>query len=278
MNMKQRIINICTMALLAVLGVTVLAACGGSDSNDDGGNSGVPEGMYRFTTVLNSKGADNSVMKLQPSKDGKEITATWAVGEEVAVVNQSFTKKLGTLIVTSVNGNGSAVVTGNVKEIVSGTSVSFVYPASAVDDDGSVKDLITSQDGMLETISKSRDLAIGTGSVVISGFNATVQNNPVMVNQNAICKFRFKDTSTGNILSDIKKIEIRDAGKDALVTIVEPAASGLNAVYVVMQPTPQKEFKFIVYTRRDIIYIGTQAGVLEQGKYYDDSNPIPVKP
>jgi hypothetical protein len=154
----------------------------------------------------------------------------------------------------------------------------LVYPASVVNDNGTIKNIIAVQDGMLETISKSCDLVIGTGTVVINGFNATVQNNPEMVNQNAICKFRFKNTNSGEIVSNITKVEIKDASKDALVTTVKPMATGLNAVYVIMEPTPLKEFKFMVYTKNDIIYIGTASGELLQGKYYDDSTPIAVKP
>jgi hypothetical protein len=278
--MRKRIFNLCVPALLAVLCMIVLlTSCGGSDSNDDGSNDGRrTDGSYQFETTVRAIGGDNSVMKLTPSQDGKQITATWAVGEEIAIVNSIFNKKYGTVTVEKVNNDGSAVVKGVVKEVIPSSTINLVYPASAVNDNGSVKNIISKQDGAIETISKSRDLAIGKGMIVLNGFNATVKDNPTMVNQNAICKFRFKNTNNGEIVSNITNLVIRDAKTDAVVTTVTPAKAATNAVYVVMEPTAVKEFKFIVYANGGNTYIGNQAGELVAGRFYDDSTPIQVKP
>lgn len=257
--MKTNITNskrLCTLLLAAL----AFAAC----SNE---NDGIvkPEPVQpvgndiTFTAVFGVK--NPGTRALTDPNDGT-LTASWQVGEEIAIV---FGGNKYTATVTAVDGEGSATVNAT---LPGGTpnnqAVTFIYPASAADGSGLRSGLLATQDGTLATLSSTLDVATADGNIVIDGTNAQPNGTVTLVNQFAVCKFQFKDESD-QAITDITKLFITDLATQDKITVTPPSAQ--SAVYVAMLPS-NNSTKFKVECSSGNLYLKTASANLQAGMFY----------
>jgi hypothetical protein len=257
--MKTSITNVkrlCTLLLAAL----AFAAC--SNENDDiAGQEPVQpvNGDITFTAVFGVKNA--TTRALSDPGDGT-LTASWQQGEEIAIVFNS-TRYVAT--VTSVDGAGIATVSATLPgNTPNNQAVTFIYPASAVDEYGTPNDLFSSQDGTLATLSSTLDLATAEGNIVIDGTNAQPNGTVTLVNKFAVCKFQFKDEND-RAITDVKKLTITDLATQDKYTFTMSTAQ--SAVYAAMQPS-NNSMKFKVETASGKLYLKTASANLQAGMFY----------
>jgi hypothetical protein len=140
-------------------------------------------------TVNASKGgpATNRALSL----DGKTLNATWAAGEQVTVYNVTKSAALGGYLEAQSAGASTTLkgsLTGTV-EAGDELSLSFLNP------------IYSAQNGTLAYIAANCDYAKATVTVAsVDGDNITTAAAAAFANQQAIVKFRLKDTE-GNDLN-----------------------------------------------------------------------------
>ena len=190
------------------------------------------------------------------------VTLDICEGEQIAIV---FGGNKYTAEVAEVDDGGNATVTAT---LPSGTpnnqTVTFIYPASAADGSGLRSDLLATQDGTFETLSKELDVATAEGTLVVDGNAAQPNGTVTLENQFAICKFQFKDDSD-QLINDIKRVKITDLATTEAITVTTPSPQ--SAIYVAMKPS-QNSTKFEVVGSNGNIYKKTANAHLEAGMFY----------
>ena len=257
--MKTTINNIkhlCTLLLTAL----TFAACSGD--TDEIFNLPEPEqptadGIH-FTAQFDVKNA--TTRALTDPNDGT-LTASWQVGEEIAIV---FGDAKYTAEVIDVN-DGIATVSATLPNgTPNNQAVTFIYPASAADGNGLLNGLLASQDGTLATLSSQLDVAIADGNIIIDGNTAQPNGTVRLENQFAICKLQFKDENN-QAITDIKEVTITDLATKELISVTTPSPQ--SAVYVAMTPT-NNSVKFKVDGYDGKTYTKTATSNLQAGLFY----------
>ena len=179
--------------LISMSALCMLAACTPSEKPEIQEPS---ENVIHFTATLAPKGEDPMSKAITSGTEGgKEVlNVAWAAGEEIAVYYQKNDDSYATAMATvqSVT-NGVATITADLTGAIDGSSVSLVYPASLHNGMGGIDEtaLLNNQKGTLTDISTNFDAAIGTGTITVSGSDASVSGAVSMENRVCICKFSF---------------------------------------------------------------------------------------
>ena len=190
------------------------------------------------------------------------LTASWAVGEEIAIV---FGGNKYTAEVTEVDDEGNATVSATLPSSTpNNQAVFFIYPASAANGNGLRTDLLSNQDGTLATLSSTLDVAAANGTLVVDGDAAQPNGTVTLLNQFAICKFQFTDEND-QAITDITRVTITDLSTTEVITVTTPSAQ--PAVYVAMQPS-QNSMKFEVMSSDGSTYAKTANAHMEAGMFY----------
>jgi hypothetical protein len=125
--------------------------------------------------------------------EGTQLTATWAVGDKVALIHNGVSDEM---TVASVTG-GVATISGTISgSPADGDAVTVIYPSSAADGaTGDVKsDLLYTQNGLLTgegSIAEKSDVRKGAGTLRVSG-TATLGGSVELTNEFAIFKFTVR--------------------------------------------------------------------------------------
>ena len=244
--------HLCTLLLTAL----TFAAC----SNDEIVEPQQPatDAGITFTAVF---GVKNGTTRALTDPDDGTLTASWAVGEEIAIV---FGGNKYTASVTEVDGDGNATVSATLpSNTPNNQPVTFIYPASAADGSGLRSDLLGSQDGTLATLSSTLDVATAPGTLVVDGSAAQPNGTVTLENQYAICKFQFTDETDRPII--IESVTITDLSTTEEITVTTPSAQ--PAVYVAMLPS-QNSTKFEVVSNDGSSYTKTANARMEAGMFY----------
>ena len=252
---------------MAVLGL-MAAACS-NDVNDVLAPEAPQKGIH-FTATIAPKIFDATTRALTEATDddGKTyLTASWDGSESFALVYEvGDTKYVYRINEPTLNSDGSLTLKTNLSDPFpeSGASVTLVYPASIVDNSGTIKskeNLVTQQG----TIDKVPDHRIGTGTLSITGSEATLAESVDMKAQNAIVGFSIKDIMGENDLNpDIFTIRRADDGLIAMVTYSQ------SFCYIALPPSSAETW-FKALTSVDgktQTYIAKGTAKLEAGKYY----------
>ena len=150
-------------------------------------DSGIP-----FSAKINGE-----VVTKALSEGNNRIVPTWAEDEEVALIYSDGTARKDVMRVTSVDGEGTATITGTLTGNPSGTvDVTVIYPATAADGTSGNVDysVLYSQKGTLDDVAANCDIRKGTGSLAVTGGVASFTENISLENQCAIFKFTLKQT------------------------------------------------------------------------------------
>ena len=191
-TMKKIIFNIKTLAALLMAGAA-FTAC--SNEDDLIKEQPVNPTQKYIMTVNASKGDDATTRALTLGRNDADtknvLNATWAAGEQVTVYNVTKSAALdGYLEVQSAGASTTlkGALTGTV-EAGDELRLSFLNP------------IYSGQNGTLAYIAANCDYAVATVTVAsVDGDNITTAAAAAFANQQAIVKFRLKDTD-GNDLN-----------------------------------------------------------------------------
>ena len=179
----MKTIKYLSMAALLVVGAIIMS-CSTSDDMP-----GEDQPKSQTVTVTTTISLDNGATRALDASGHK----TFEAGDKIAVIYKNTsgnTVKATSVPIAAANitsGNKTATFTVTLENPKAG-SVDYVYPAAMANDDGTMAS-IDSQDGTLATIQSKYDYARGSGTMTVSGTNATLPSNVSLVNQLAICKF-----------------------------------------------------------------------------------------
>ena len=246
-----------SMAALLVVGAIIMS-CSTSDDMP-----GEDQPKSQTVTVTTTISLDNGATRALDASGHK----TFEAGDKIAVIYKNTsgnTVKATSVPIAAANitsGNKTATFTVTLENPKAG-SVDYVYPAAMANDDGTMAS-IDSQDGTLATIQSKYDYARGSGTMTVSGTNATLPSNVSLVNQLAICKFTIKNSGGTDITSSINNLTISDGTNNYAVT-----PSSLSNIYVAMKPVDSKTITLNA-TAGGAGYVKTVTGqTLNASKFY----------
>ena len=227
----------------------VMAAC----SNEDNAIEQQPaqtRNTIPFSATINAIGGGTRTTITEGEGEKVDyLMVAWKGGEKIAVVHNGDYEVVE---VTTVNADGSAVISGNIAEPASdGEDVKLVYPAAAVKSVTSGTTYVANtdedflapgfaQDGTLAYIGNNHlDGRQGKGKLTISGGKATLKSNVNMESKTAI--FNLTLTTNGDTRIAAKTVTLKLGttpiaagkyadGKSSYYLSVIPAT--LDALYV----------------------------------------------
>ena len=216
-----------SMAALALMGA-MMTGC----SNDDNIDNAQPESKSKLETLTTtiSLGEDGTTRALTPGG-----VKTFAVGEQIAVVYSDTDNKIQkatstALTTTDISNEGkTATFTVTVEDPDKTQNVVYVYPASMINDDGTVNvAALATQDGTFDTLESSLDFAIGADY-----WNGEELPSLDLENQLAILAITLKDADgTNDITSTITGMTLSYG--TSTCTVTREAAAG--PIYVAITP------------------------------------------
>lgn len=193
---------------------------------------------------------------------GSTLTATWAVGEKVALIHNSVSDEME---IASVSG-GVATITGTITgSPADNDPVTIIYPSSAADGaTGNVKaDLLQSgQLGTLADISENYDVRVGTGNLEVSG-TASLKSNVSLTNQFAIFKFTAKN-SDGSVTINVKPLTITIGAQNYVIT----PASATSELYVALPAISGEAVSFKAESSGKFYACSKPSVSFDAGNYY----------
>lgn len=166
-----------------------------------------------------------------------EGVKTFAVGEKIAVVytnTSDATVKVESAALTALDlsaDNRSAQFRVTLTDPKASSSVTYIYPASMANTDGTPKlTALNTQNGTLATLSSSLDYARFTGTLSKEGALPAAAS---LANQLAVCKFTIKrNDGATDITADVTKLTVSDGTNTYTIN----RSAGAGPIYVAMQP------------------------------------------
>ena len=307
-----------TAAIVVLSAMAGLTSCANEDTALDNTTAQTAEGRtVQFTATLAPKGEAQPVLAEGEGDNGGQTRAitvndqnnanetlnvAWQKNEEIAVYYEKTNGEhaTATAIVGTPNDDGSAPITATLPDAKDDSEVTFIYPYSLAKDGKIYKKhkiyyfinkdkLKNRQQGLLtgdNSISTNFDAAIGTGTIAVSGSEASVSGSVTMTNRVCICKMTLGfGTGSGTIsgLSGGKTLTI-GVGDGSVYTISSPfedemqpagapttyrAFKSGDVIYVAMLPVDSKTVTFQSISSDNKIYILTSSSVnLKAGSFY----------
>ena len=204
-------------------------------------------------------GGDKATTRALEPKGSGGLTATWAEGEEVALIHNGI---IDMVTVASVSGN-DATISGTITTDADGADVTVIFPYSAVDlvtKDVKADLLYTQSGGTLADVAAKYDVRKGNGKLKVSG-TASLNEDVELTNQFAIMKLTLANNAK-NLCIMADNITIAGAtlgteGKE--FTVAVPAVSS-------------KTVTIVANDASNNCYYFSKAGVsLAAGRYYQSS-------
>lgn len=240
----MKAIKLFSMAVAAL----ILGAC--SNEDNDIQQPAQQARMIPFEATIGPAASANTrtVVKEGTGDYAGKLTVAWKGNEEIALVHNGICDKV---TVTKVNEDGSAVVSGSIKELgTEGEDAKLVYPYGAV---ASVSSGTTytpntsaeflapgyAQDGTLDYIgTNDLDGRVGTGILktvggVITIKKSATEDNVVMESKTAIWKLTLQDNESTPNAINAKTVTLKLGG----TTIAGGSyASGKSSYYICVVP------------------------------------------
>ncbi len=286
-----------TAAMTVLSAMAGLTSCANEDTALDNTTAQTAEGRtVQFTATLAPKGDDGGQTRAitvnEQNTANETLNVAWQKDEEIAVYYEKTNGEhaTATAIVGAPNDDGSAPITATLTDAKAGKA-RFVYPATLHDGQGDIDEskLQNSQQGLLtgdNSISTNFDAATGTGTIAVSGSEASVSGSVTMTNRVCICKMtlEFSDTfATISGPSGGKTLTI-DVGDGSFYTISSPfkdddppvggptayrAFKSGDVIYVAMLPVDSKPVTFTSISGDKKIYSSISSSVnLTAGSFY----------
>ena len=297
-----------TAAMVVLSVMAGMTSCANEDTALDNTTAQTAEGRtVQFTATLAPKGeaqpevaegnGDNGgqtrAITTGKDDDNKEIlNVAWQKDEKIAVYYEKTNGEhaTATAIVGTPNDDGSAPITATLPDAKNGSEVTFIYPYSLAKDGEINKDkLKNSQQGLLtgdNSISTNFDAAKGTGTIAVSGSEASVSGKVKMTNRVCICKMTlgFSDNYASIPGLSGGKTLIISVGDGSVYTIsspfvveIQPAGAPTayrafksgDVIYVAMLPVDSKNVTFMSISDDNKMYSSISSSVkLTAGSFY----------
>jgi hypothetical protein len=254
-TMTNKIYSACMTTVMLAIGI-IAGGCSKNDSNDPL----EPAKVQKYHMVVNAaKAQDNpaNAPRRVLGLDGNTLNASWAVGEEVTVYNETKNTAISGVLTALSNGASTTLsgdLTGNI-EPSDVLTLRFLSPN------------YTGQDGTLEYISSHCDYAEASVTVAsVSGSTITPTADAVFENMQAIVKFTLISKTDGSTLLNPTALTINDGTND-IITLSEIPTSTYTTnsdgvLYVAMPSfagktitlTALQESNVYVFTKNDVTF------------------------
>ena len=288
MNIK----HIFSLAVLAVM----TAACSSEDITQQQAASRIGQTLPFKATISNSAGTRGLTA---PSTENPDITATWVVDEQIALIHGATIDVVKVESVEDATSAtpGVATLSGDITNYVENEKVYLVYvgcQSGAMDDfktalvqtfnaaktaDATItaitEDMIKAnfkilyQDGTLTTINNGLDYRLATSTLTKTNGWVTLSDSPKLNSQFAIWKLTLKNASGAALAAtqlDVIGVEaVASVSIDATTAAADP-----EEVYV-MLPAGTADYRFDATVGTET-YTVTHSGVsLTAGKFYQST-------
>ena len=237
------------MAALAVVGA-ILMGCAGEDMANEAPQAKNGNKVIQTTTI--SLGGSAGTRALDA--DGKK---TFAVGDQIAIYYKNTSNELqlansAALTANDISSDGkTATIKVEMTDPKPESQLRYIYPAAMgktdigpdeeIEKTINYEKLSNDQDGTLETLASTCDLAVYDGNLTS---NSELPGSATLKNLLAIAEFTFKDyTGQKDINSLITSLTIRRMQGDNRLTINRTAAAG--PIYVAMSPCSDEDISII---------------------------------
>lgn len=298
-----------TAAMAVLSAMAGLTSCANEDTALDNTTARTAEGRtVQFTATLAPKGEAQPVLAEGEGDNGGQTRAitvndkntanetlnvAWQKDEKIAVYYKKTNGEhaTATAIVGTPNEDGSAPITATLTDAKAGPA-KFVYPATLHDDQGDIDEsqILNNQNGLLysnnpniSTISKDFDAAIGSGTIAVSGLEASVSGSVTMTNRVCICKMTLGFRDGSNPVASGGKTCTIGVGDGTTYTISSPfkdddqpaggaayrAFKSGDVIYVAMLPVDSKPVTFTSINGDNKMYRLISSSVkLTAGSFY----------
>lgn len=237
------------MAALAVVGA-ILMGCTGKDMANEAPQAKSGNKVIQTTTISLGSSAGTRAL----DADGKK---TFAVGDQIAIFYKNTSNELqlansAALTANDISSDGkTAKITVEMTDPKPESQLRYIYPAAMgktdiepaeeIEKTINYEKLSNDQDGTLETLASTCDLAVYDGKLTSNG---GLPGSATLKNLLAIAEFTFKDyTGQKDITSLITSLTIIQMQGDNRLTINRTAAAG--PIYVAMSPCSDKDISII---------------------------------
>ena len=264
----------------------LMAAC--SSDNDEPRQPERPATIPFTATIAAPDGATRTTYTMGKNAQDKDIVnVAWKVDDEIALIHGG---KLDKLTVQTVNGDGSATVSGTIATPSGGSEdAKLVYPYSSVvkgertgtnfDYDYSVWNNLYKQTGVLADIATNGlDIREGTGTIVIDGGQGKFGSSVAMTSKMILWKFTLKNSDGSADLSATQlKIEVTHDGYTSIFAKAVKAEA--SSFYMAVPEEVESLLKSASNTLKitalgsdgNYSYTKNKAMTLSTGKYYEST-------
>lgn len=263
--------KIFSMAAVAFM----MVACSSEDTVLD--NTPIAGQKVHFTATIAAPGSDaltrTTYTEITSGTDAGKIKVAWEQGDKIALIHNG---KKDEVTVQTLNADGSANISGDITVGTDGEAVTIVYPAASVNapasgaepvEDATYATKWNSQDGTLAYIQDNLDFCRATSTLMVSGTNATLNDNIALKSNIAIVKFSLTD---GTNAINATQFLVRD-GNDNVLAAVTPAAGSASTFYAAIPPATTGAFRFKATTATSSYFISKSGVTVAAGKYYQSS-------
>ena len=288
----MKIKHIFSLAVLAVM----TAACSSEDITQQQVASGIGQTLPFKATISNSAGTRGLTA---PSTENPDITATWVVDEQIALIHGATIDVVKVESVEDATSAtpGVATLSGDITNYVENEKVYLVYVGcqpGAMDDfktalvqtfdaeksaDATItaitEDMIKAnfdlfhQDGTLTTINNGNDYRLATSTLTKNNGWVTLSDSPKLNSQFAIWKLTLKNASGAALAAT--QLDVIGVEAVASVKIDASTAAADPEVVYVMLPAGTADYRFDATVGTET-YTVTHSGVsLTAGKFYQST-------
>ena len=231
--------------------------------------------QMQFTATISAPNS-GATTRTEYTESGTDIKVAWEVGDEIALFH-SGVKDVATVM--AVNADGSATISGIIKDVKDGEAVEVCYPAELWDwyeeAEGAIRNAefvanIKAQDGTLKYIQDNLDVRMGEGELKVDGDKVTLNADVKLESQIAIWKLTLQDDAeTPAALAATQVILKVD---DPAATIARTTTlSKTSTVYLALDMINEEDLTIEATVGGDT-YVYTQNGViLAHGNYYQST-------
>ena len=240
-------------SLCGMLAVLAFTAC----SNDSDEATGNDSHIWHVSLTASMGDATNRAL----SAVGENIAASFAVDDEVVVVDADGSTVVGTL--KALTAGGSTTLSGELSNtsLAADEVVSLHYLSATPNYDG--------QKGRLAEISSYAKGTLTVKTVTPLTFES---NSVTLAPQQSITKFTFKDGSSDISVKTfgIAAPGLVQKGSATVGAVTGTLATANTEVYVALRNTytSQQIYSFYIQDNTGIWYRGTKNATLANGKYY----------
>lgn len=256
MQTMRRINYVLAVAALSV-SAAFLASCSKSETTPQ------PEApqTIQFTATLAPKAEGTKAITIGTDGDNKEIlNVAWKANEKIAIYYEKTdgTFDTATATVDAVDpGTGVATISALLPDAKDGRTAKFVFPASLATSTGDINEsqLQNNQNGLLRTgatnISKNFDAATATGTITVTGNEASVSGSVKMENRVCICKMTLtfenpQSTQSGQSGAN----ERTQAGSTLTIAVGDERTYTINSPFTAEDQMTSRPFQ-----TDDVIYV-----------------------